>query len=738
MLSFFKYIFRLSNKSTVMTKLIALFLLCTSLSAMGATYYVAPDGSDGNNGDISQPFATLNKAWTVVMPGDIIYLRGGTYDFRSQQTLTGKNGLAEKVIKVWAYPGENPILSRNESFSYSYYCGIFFRGNYFHFKGIEITGYRQLSEHVWSGLRVEDSNNNIFELLNIHHNGHGFYIYGNSDNNLVLNCDFHHNQDPLTVPYPYDNADGISIAYIPYGNTNTVRGCRFWWNSDDGSDLWNNEGKVIFDSCWAWYNGYLPDTYTHTSEGIGFKLGQQVENSEILRTITRCVAFMNRAAGFTHNTAICKMELYNNIAYKNGHSSGSGSGFEFWWPDGVMVDYYIKNNIAYDNITKEADIDTYTNESNNTWNGGVTLTNADFINLDETQLFRPRNSDGSLPDIDFLHLEENSDLIDAGTDVGLPYNGNAPDLGAFEYGTYIPPIIPIPVNTGIAFYASPKIIELYFNHPINSQIVPSVNNFTVVLNGSTNFDVASVSISEFVVRLTLDNPVNTSGTLSVSYSKTGTNVLQSWAGGEVENFSAQTSVNIEPPIIPIPINTGIAFYASPKIIELYFNHPINSQIVPSVNNFTVVLNGSTNFDVASVSISEFVVRLTLDNPVNTSGTLSVSYSKTGTNVLQSWAGGEVENFTTQTSVNIETPPVESITARIFPSPTGEYITIHILGAPITTLHFIRFYDTSGELVYEDTLKTNASSIPISFPSGVYLVDIGLGNKILYSQRIVLN
>ena len=44
-----------------------------------------------------------------------------------------------------------------------------------------------------------------------------------------------------------------------------------------------------------------------------------------------------------------------------------------------------------------------------------------------------RNEDGSLPNIDFMKLVSGSDLIDKGINVGLPYNGAAPDLGAFEY-----------------------------------------------------------------------------------------------------------------------------------------------------------------------------------------------------------------------------------------------------------------------------------------------------------------
>jgi hypothetical protein len=37
-----------------------------------------------------------------------------------------------------------------------------------------------------------------------------------------------------------------------------------------------------------------------------------------------------------------------------------------------------------------------------------------------------------LPDSNFLKLATSSGLIDKGTDVGVPYKGTAPDLGAFE------------------------------------------------------------------------------------------------------------------------------------------------------------------------------------------------------------------------------------------------------------------------------------------------------------------
>ena len=94
-------------------------------------------------------------------------------------------------------------------------------------------------------------------------------------------------------------------------------------------------------------------------------------------------------------------ELYNNLSYDNGGAEIDSTG----WTDGV-VQY-----------------------SHNSWDGGVTVTDDDFESLDLSVLDDPRQADGSLPDISLLHLADGSDLIDAGTDVGLDYDGAAPDIG---------------------------------------------------------------------------------------------------------------------------------------------------------------------------------------------------------------------------------------------------------------------------------------------------------------------
>ena len=158
-----------------MHRFLVLLLLIIGSASYGRTFYLSPSGSDSNPGTQVQPFFTLKKAWTVIMPGDTVWLYGGVYLYESTQDLKGKNGTASNNIKIWAIPGNTPVIKRkpNITFTYNWTCGILLTGNYFHWKGIEITGFTQEDAKVYTGFRISDSNNNIFEQINSHHNGHG-------------------------------------------------------------------------------------------------------------------------------------------------------------------------------------------------------------------------------------------------------------------------------------------------------------------------------------------------------------------------------------------------------------------------------------------------------------------------------------------------------------------------------------------------------------------------------------
>jgi hypothetical protein len=62
----------------------------------------------------------------------------------------------------------------------------------------------------------------------------------------------------------------------------------------------------------------------------------------------------------------------------------------------------------------------------------MTVTGKDLSTI--AGILGPRNADGSIPDVGFLKLKKGSRAIDKGEDLGFPFPGEAPDLGAFEYG----------------------------------------------------------------------------------------------------------------------------------------------------------------------------------------------------------------------------------------------------------------------------------------------------------------
>lgn len=71
-------------------------------------YYVAPNGSDKNDGTLDHPWKTLKFAVSRLSPGDTLDLRGGTYP---EHDLTIKlKGTADAPITIESYPGERAVI----------------------------------------------------------------------------------------------------------------------------------------------------------------------------------------------------------------------------------------------------------------------------------------------------------------------------------------------------------------------------------------------------------------------------------------------------------------------------------------------------------------------------------------------------------------------------------------------------------------------------------------------------
>jgi parallel beta-helix repeat protein len=89
---------------------VSLFLtfLLTNVSVNAATYYVATTGNDANPGSLQQPFRTISHAVGVLVAGDTLLVRGGTYS--ESVTVWGLNGTATAPIYISSYPGETAVI----------------------------------------------------------------------------------------------------------------------------------------------------------------------------------------------------------------------------------------------------------------------------------------------------------------------------------------------------------------------------------------------------------------------------------------------------------------------------------------------------------------------------------------------------------------------------------------------------------------------------------------------------
>ncbi|MEN3323222.1 T9SS type A sorting domain-containing protein [Mariniflexile soesokkakense] len=491
-------------------------ILCVSIFSNATDYYVAPDGNDANSGDINNPVESIKRAQQLASSGDTVYIRGGLYTMRVDQiaqyssiwvyvTKLDKNG-----INYFAYQDEKPVFDYQNIKPANYRITAFFiNGSNIHIKGIEIIGVQvTITTHTQSECFEIQGSNNTLENISMHNNmAIGVYILRGS-NNLILNCDAYENWDSVSQGGTGGNVDGFG-CHVRNGDTgNVFRGCRAWFNSDDGFDLINSGEPVLIDHCWAFYNGYSVG-FAPRGDGTGFKAGGYGKggtpyNDIISRyapipmnTIQFSIAVRNRLRGFYSNHHLNGNKWYNNTAYKNPVNYNmlncKALNPADYATDVPGWDHIMANNLGGGATLQElTDIDKpRCILNNNYFDLPVTITGSDFISFDDTLLMASRQADGSLPDTDFMKLAPDSDLIDAGYDVGFPYNGAAPDLGYSESATLS--LDDIIIEQGMYNYPNPFSTEtnVIFNLKHASKIGISIYN----LMGVKVFDIAEKAYS---------------------------------------------------------------------------------------------------------------------------------------------------------------------------------------------------------------------------------------------------
>ncbi|MBN2037678.1 MAG: right-handed parallel beta-helix repeat-containing protein [Chitinispirillaceae bacterium] len=393
---------------------LALFFLVSC--SFAATYHVFPDQAAAEKNALGKGTATTSLSEIVgkLQPDDTVFMRGGHHTY-VKTIRFNRSGTAEKRIHVMNFPGDEPV---ELDFTGNDGPGMVLDASYVDYVGQTFRGASD------NGLLIEGNNNRIIRCTFLENGDSGLQIEG--ANNTVTNCDSYYNRDS-----DENDADGFAPK-LDVGSGNKFIGCRAWQNSDDGWDGYLKSNKDVsqsLENCWAFKNGYLKNGSVSQGNGNGFKPGSADGTQNW--TMKNCLAYGNLSKGFDQNHNLGSMTIYNCTSVNNGKYNFT----EYEQPASGKT-ATIKNCLAVQTTASFAaqnNVGSFVVQSNNSWSGGFSLSAADFESIDPgSELSGPRKSDGSLPDIRFMHLKQGSDLIDAGTNVGIAFQGKAPDIGAFE------------------------------------------------------------------------------------------------------------------------------------------------------------------------------------------------------------------------------------------------------------------------------------------------------------------
>jgi hypothetical protein len=559
----------------------------------------------------------------------------------------GRNGTPGNPIRYFAYPpdyesGNFPIIDGDLLTAVDgWNQGIIMEfAQYIHIKGLTVRNIRQGPKFIAGGVPTQCwaigftasacANITIENCVSHDINGRGYWYDSGawnswdganapftSDTTRFINCDAYNLYDSLSTS-PGNSADGWKCGNYVRGVV-YFTGCRAWNYSDDGMDP-GGAGKKIITSCWLMSTTKYDISTKWPMEGGGLKTGGfgddqtgHYDPNDHYIVVKNCIAAYCKGYGFYNNL---EADAQNNALYINNTAYKCYAGFaDVFHPVARGTEY--RNNISIYSTSKQTDMDplyevaiyypsTYLSTNNNwlgtnsendwpgwKYNPAVTVTDADFLSVNEKELTTLRKSDGSLPDINFLKLAEGSDLVDAGIDVGMPYNGISPDMGAFESDWSKAGVLPEYINSTVD-EPVPAVIEMNYN-VILSNIIPAESAFSVKVNNVPR-TVNKVSITGSKVQLTLADPVVFGDIVSTTYNKPATNPLQSLSGIKAESIISKiVTNNIDITFITVVnedfATSDISVYPNPvhDLLNISFKEPTTELYIIRIHSLAGIV-----------------------------------------------------------------------------------------------------------------------------------------------------
>jgi parallel beta-helix repeat protein len=316
---------RLSRRvvATILGVLSLLVLAHSPAAHASRLYYVAANGNDSNHGTEARPFRTLRKGVSVLTPGAILYVKGGTYAEALINAIPGGRSWSQPVT-VAAYPGHKVLVKppRGSKFAlhfqgahqaYIVISGLTIDASNVTYEAVTITG-RGTPATAAHHIRLVDSeiknspiagvftshfaHSNEFIRLSVHghgrvhadgtRKGHGFYLA--SDNNLVEQCFVH---DNVYYGVLVSKEGGLVHGNVVRNNAIT----RNW-----GGSVLRRGSRNLF------YNNLV-----YQNDTMGLKVGDLADAADVLNN----TVYRNGSFGIYIAIRSTGAEVVNNIVHAN-------------------------------------------------------------------------------------------------------------------------------------------------------------------------------------------------------------------------------------------------------------------------------------------------------------------------------------------------------------------------------------------------------------------------------------
>ncbi|HMG36659.1 MAG TPA: right-handed parallel beta-helix repeat-containing protein [Blastocatellia bacterium] len=365
----------------------------SSPAAAGRSFFVSTTGSDNNPGTESLPFKTINRGIKSLSGGDMLVIRGGTYDETIVYNIPPSGTDWSKMTTIKGYPGESVVIKPSAGAQT--------------YRVIDFTQVDKQTQFIlWENI-IFDGANVQYEVVKI----------GDSYSRMrFVNCEFRNSPSMgVLIPGEHSKYNEFIQCYVHDVGTSTQLQHGFYFEASD----------QLVDGC-----------LIERAAGHGIHLygSSGMDRLVVRNTIIRnCERGIGLYGGSGHR-------IYNNVVYNI-----TGYAMLMRNDQGDLGDVRILNNTFYN-----SGAELYNFTTNNKLPGSKIINNIAYMVkggiLDDTGRAEVHNNmtDDPLfvdPSKGDFHLQPGSRAIDAGVTLNEVITdferqsrtqGRAPDIGAYE------------------------------------------------------------------------------------------------------------------------------------------------------------------------------------------------------------------------------------------------------------------------------------------------------------------